>query len=88
MRWSDDLDPYDDAAQQEAEADAAIDLVLRDYDAARDALRSITPLMDRTQRWAILDRYAAAVLAMEVEMDRAHYGETNDRIVAEIRGAA
>jgi hypothetical protein len=76
MRWSDDLDPYDDAAQQEAEADAAIDLVMRDYDAARDALRSI------------LDRYAAAVLAMEVEMDRAHYGETNDRIVAEIRGAA
>jgi hypothetical protein len=85
---TDGLDPYDDAAQQEAEADAAIDLVLRDYDAARDALRSITPLMDRTQRWAILDRYAAAVLAMEVEMDRAHYGETNDRIVAEIRGAA
>jgi len=79
------FDPYDDDARQDAEQDAAIDLVLRDFDAAKAAVRTITPQMDRTTRWMILDRYAAAALAMQVELDRAHYGAMNDRIVSEIR---
>ena len=53
--------------------------------AARSALRTITNQMDPMTRWGILERYAAAVTAVQVEQDRQHYAALNERIVAEIR---
>ncbi len=79
------FDPYDDDAREDAAMDAHLDAVLTEYDAARRAFGTLRDdgSMDRQQRWAILERYAAAAIAMEAEKDRASYGAMNDAVVAQ-----
>lgn len=76
---------YDDDGSAELEAIA--DALLLELAAARHALRTIRDdgSMDRSERWAILDRFAKAQQAVESERDRAHYGAINARIAAEMR---
>jgi hypothetical protein len=62
--------------------------LVREYHDARAALLTITPDMDRTQRWMILDRVATATMRLGVQQDTTHYGAVNAQIVREIRGAA
>lgn len=84
MRDYEEMDPDDGSAELEAHIDA----VVAEYEAARCAIRDIVPGMDRSVRWAILDRFAKAALAVEIEKDRASYGAINDRIIAEMRAEA
>lgn len=58
-----ELDP-----QYEAEA-VAYERAAKDYLAAREALQRLTPDMPRDKRWAALDRYHRAFLALRVWND-------------------
>jgi hypothetical protein len=82
-----DYDP-DAPLSDEAQADAEHDRLLRDYLAAREALKRITPTMDRDTVWAIKDRFVKAQLAMDVQRDAEAYHAINQQAMRGLPGAA
>lgn len=85
-----DYDCDDDGARQDAERDDLHERYLTDYLSAREAVKRITPGMDRTEVWGIKNRFYLAEVALIAQHDSEAYHDANARAMHGLgqRGAA
>ena len=81
------MDRDDHDAFEAHQFDSYLDRLLRDYDDARAALKTLRPGMDRSERWHILDRAYRTAQALELERTRVPF-RPYDALAELRRGAA